>query len=193
MSNSPERVRRLVLNINHVFSTWTIMKGVIQSMGTSEGAAELKQQVPEDTTINHALTASNNDQLKLDWLGKRRLHASNWFKNTAKVLEEGILALSLQRCGVYLSLLDGETGSAAGEPCVAMKSASCLRAQRLDELPPFFICSWISTSSSSRKDCAQKQTYFCDKCASMLLLPSGRQGQVYGNIWNQPPSVASLL
>lgn len=42
------------------------MKGVIQSMGTSEGAAELKQQVPEDTTINHALTASNNDQLKLD-------------------------------------------------------------------------------------------------------------------------------
>lgn len=53
-----------------------------------------------------------------------------------------------------LPLLDGETGSAAGEPCVAMKSASCLSAHRLDELPPFFICSWISTSSSSRKDCA---------------------------------------
>lgn len=49
-------------------------------------------------------------------------------------------------------ILEGETGRAAGEPCEAMKSASCLRAHRLDELPPFFICSWISTSSSSLND-----------------------------------------
>lgn len=50
-------------------------------------------------------------------------------------------------------ILEGETGREAGEPCEAMKSASCLSAHRLDELPPFFICSWISTSSSSLNDC----------------------------------------
>lgn len=55
------------------------------------------------------------------------------------------------------NLLDGDTGRAAGEPCEAMKSASCLRAHRLEELPPFFICSWISTSSSSLNDWTQTQ------------------------------------
>lgn len=70
---------------------------------------------------------------------------------------------------IHLPLLDGETGSAAGGPCVAMKSASCLSAHRLDELPPFFICSWISPSSSSRKDCTKKQTYFCFNGESQLL------------------------
>lgn len=56
-----------------------------------------------------------------------------------------------------MNLLDGETGRVAGEPCEAMKSASCLRAHRLEELPPFFICSWISTSSSSLNDWTQTQ------------------------------------
>ncbi|TNN77543.1 hypothetical protein EYF80_012133 [Liparis tanakae] len=56
-------------------------------------------------------------------------------------------------------VLEGEAGRAAGEPCEAMKSASCLSAQRLDELPPFFVCSWISTSSSSLNDYTHKHRY----------------------------------
>lgn len=81
---------------------------------------------------------------------------------------------------VLLPLLDGETGSAAGDPCVAMKSASCLSAHRLDELPPFFICSWINPSSSSRKDCTQKQTYFCDNGESELWMSLRTTGPSVG-------------
>lgn len=57
----------------------------------------------------------------------------------------------------FVHILEGETGREAGEPCEAMKSANCLSAHRLDELPPFFICSWISTSNSSLKDYTHTQ------------------------------------
>lgn len=49
----------------------------------------------------------------------------------------------------------GEVGRAAGD-VVAMKSAICRSAHTCDELFPFFICSWIRLSSSSRKDCSTR-------------------------------------
>lgn len=47
-----------------------------------------------------------------------------------------------------------EAGKTAWE-VLAMKSAICRRAQMLEELLPFFICSWMRPSSSSLKDCSR--------------------------------------
>ena len=44
-----------------------------------------------------------------------------------------------------------DVGKTAWE-VLAMKSAICRRAQMLEELFPFFICSWMRPSSSSLKD-----------------------------------------
>lgn len=48
-----------------------------------------------------------------------------------------------------------EAGKTAWE-VLAMKSAICRRAQMLEELLPFFICSWMRPSSSSLKDCSRR-------------------------------------
>lgn len=44
-----------------------------------------------------------------------------------------------------------DVGKTAWE-VLAMKSAICRKAQMLEELFPFFICSWMRPSSSSLKD-----------------------------------------
>lgn len=82
-------------------------------------------------------------------------------------------------------VLEGETGRAAGEPCEAMKSASCLSAHRLEELPPFFICSWISTSSSSLNDCTHTLIYdhTCTYTHSMKALMCVNI-LIFGDPWN---------
>lgn len=48
-------------------------------------------------------------------------------------------------------ILMEDVGKTAWE-VLAMKSAICRRAQMLEELFPFFICSWMRPSSSSLKD-----------------------------------------
>lgn len=65
----------------------------------------------------------------------------------------------------------GEVGRAAGD-VVAMKSAICRSAHTWDELFPFFICSWIRLSSSSRKDCSTG-----DKVTTGWVGPLGTLGQ----------------
>lgn len=64
----------------------------------------------------------------------------------------------------------GEVGRAAGD-VVAMKSAICRSAHTWDELFPFFICSWIRLSSSSRKDCGTG-----DKVTTGWMGPLGTSG-----------------
>lgn len=65
----------------------------------------------------------------------------------------------------------GEVGRVAGD-VVAMKSAICRSAHTWDELFPFFICSWIRLSSSSRKDCSTT-----DKVTTEWVGPLGTSGQ----------------
>lgn len=48
-------------------------------------------------------------------------------------------------------ILMEDVGKTAWE-VLAMKSAICRKAQMLEELFPFFICSWMRPSSSSLKD-----------------------------------------
>lgn len=58
-----------------------------------------------------------------------------------------------------------------------MKSAICRRAQMLEELFPFFICSWMRPSSSSLKDYKQAQRRW---------FPSASQTGDHGTLFQVP-------